>query len=395
MKPLQNTKIGIVLPSVPGYSETFFKNKIAELQKNGFEVILLIASPKKTRQDLVSKIYNAPKLNGSKVAILSASIYILLRAFLFNFKISVQFLTLEKEDGTAFTDRIKLLISSHFILQQKIDWLHFGFGTMALGRENVAKAIGAKMAVSFRGFDHYVFPLKNPNCYDKLFSKSVKYHVLSNGMKQSLLKTGIASDNVKVITPAIDSQLFMPNSTLRSTSMHFLTVARLHWIKGLEYTLQALALLKSRGVDFQYTIIGDGVERERLIFAAYQLGLQNNVTFTGKLAPKEVKHYFDKSSIYLQYSIQEGFCNSVLEAQAMGLLCIVSDAEGLCENVLNQQTGWIVPKRNPALLAHKIMEVLQMTHFQKQEIATNAIERVQNQFGLEKQIQKFLDFYKS
>ena len=74
------------------------------------------------------------------------------------------------------------------------------------------------------------------------------------------------------------------------------------------------------------------------------------VSFKGKLAHMEVKKAMEQADIYLQYSLQEGFCNAVLEAQAMGLLCIVSDAEGLPENVLHGQTGWVVPKRQPALL---------------------------------------------
>ena len=60
------------------------------------------------------------------------------------------------------------------------------------------------------------------------------------------------------------------------------------------------------------------------------------------------------ADIYIQPSIQEGFCNSVLEAQAMGLLVIVSDAEGLHENVINNVTGWVVKKRNPILLSEKL-----------------------------------------
>ena len=45
------------------------------------------------------------------------------------------------------------------------------------------------------------------------------------------------------------------------------------------------------------------------------------------------------SDVYIQSSVQEGFGNAVLEAQASGLCCIVSDAEGLSENVLNEKTG--------------------------------------------------------
>jgi glycosyltransferase involved in cell wall biosynthesis len=388
--------IALVLPSTPGYSETFFRNKIAGLQKNGVEVILFVANSNKTQQNLVSKIYYAPKLNGSTVAILYTSVAVLLQAFFFNFKISVQFLKLEKKDGTSFTNRIKKLIANHFILQHKPDWLHFGFGTMTLGRENAAQAIGAKMAVSFRGFDHYVFPIKNPNCYDKLFSKNVKYHVLSKGMQQSLVGQGVEEKDVKIITPAIDLKLFSGKQEYKKAAqIQFLTIARLHWIKGLEATLDALFILKNQGIHFHYTIIGDGAERERLIFAAHQLGLENNVTFTGKLTPDEVKLYLEKAEIYIQYSIQEGFCNAVLEAQAMGLLCIVSDADGLTENVNDKQTGWVVPKRNPTLLAQKIKEVLQLNHNQKNEMATNAVERVRTKFSIEKQTQEFLDFYTS
>ena len=109
-------------------------------------------------------------------------------------------------------------------------------------------------------------------------------------------------------------------------------------------------------------IIGDGSEYERLVFAAYQLGIKDHVTFAGILPQVDVKKQLEHSDMYLQYSIQEGFCNAVLEAQAMGLLCIVSNAEGLAENVLDGKTGWVLPKRQPELLAEKIKDVIGMSH---------------------------------
>jgi colanic acid/amylovoran biosynthesis glycosyltransferase len=394
MKLLQNIKIGLVLPSTPGYSETFFRSKINGLQKNGATVTVFVANATKSKEKLSCKIVYAPKLNGSKLFIFYTSFRTLLSAFMFNYKVSIHFVAMERKDGSSLNEALKKLVVNHFILRHKLDWLHFGFGTMALGRENVAHAIDAKMAVSFRGFDHYVYPLKNPNCYEKLFSKNVKYHVLSKGMHLSLIKKGISAEKIIKITPAIDSILFKNNTNVHSESMIIITVARLHWIKGLEYTLEALSILKKEGLDFQYILIGDGPERERLVFAVYQLGLENNVTFTGKLAPAEVKSQLEKSTFYLQYSIQEGFCNAVLEAQAMGLLCIVSDAEGLAENVLDGQTGWVFPKRNPQLLAQKIKEIVLLSKEQKTKISTNAVHRVKAEFNIEKQTQEFVAFYK-
>ncbi len=172
-----------------------------------------------------------------------------------------------------------------------------------------------------------------------------------------------------------------------------MTVSRLHWQKGLDYTLEALAMLHHEGLDFRYTIIGDGSEYERLSFTAHQLGIADRVHFAGRLPHDAVKKAMEEADIYLQYSVQEGFCNAVLEAQAMGLLCIVSDAEGLPENVLHGVTGWVVPKRRPELLARQIETVLQMPAAEHERIRRQAVERVRREFNLEKQRKEFLEFY--
>ena len=250
------------------------------------------------------------------------------------------------------------------------------------------------MAVSFRGFDYYVYPLKNKDCYKILFKKEVNYHVLSESMKKGLIKHSISGNKIVKITPAIDIKLFKGNRIEKlSKKIHFATISRLHYIKGLDYILEALSLLKKEGYDFHFTIIGDGAEKERLQFAAYQFGVLAHVTFAGKLLPTAVKEVLQTTDIYLQYSLQEGFCNAVLEAQAMGLLCVVSNAEGLSENVLDKQTGFVVEKQNSKLLFEKLKEVVALPEIEKQQIRQKAIERVRKDFNLDKQQQEFLAFY--
>lgn len=393
-------KIGLVLPSVPAYSETFFRNKILGLQQNGHEVILFVNHKKNTDTYLNCKIVTAPDLSKKSLKMGLNSIQQLFKALIFNPLKSYKLFKANQKEGLKLVENSKRILANQLFLAHQLDWLHYGFGTMALGRENVAQAIGAKMAVSFRGFDYYVYPVKNPNCYKTLFSKNVQYHVLSEGMKRGLIQHNITSSQIHKITPAIDDNLFDINSLKKEKTgdnkiIQITTTARLHWIKGLEYTLQALAILKQNNIEFQYTIIGEGTERERLMFAAHQLGIKENIIFEGKLSPAEVKKHLEKTDIYIQYSLQEGFCNAVLEAQAMGLLCIVSDAEGLSENVINNQTGWVVPKRNPQLLAQKIEEVIALADVEKEKIKENAVQRIQKEFNLHKQQQEFMNFYNS
>ena len=77
----------------------------------------------------------------------------------------------------------------------------------------------------------------------------------------------------------------------------------------------------------------------------------------------------------------------------MGILPIVSNAEGLSENVLNNKTGWVIQKNSPKLLANKIVEVSNLPESDKEKIRKQAIERVLKEFNVEKQQKEFINFY--
>lgn len=387
-------KIGLVLPSVPSYSETFFTSKIKGLQANGFEVILFVNNfSKKTNLDCT--IIPSPKFSKNNLQNGLLILYRFLTVLIFNFHQVQKLYKLDKKDNLSFSKRLKSIVINSHLLSQKLDWLHFGFGTMAIDRENVAAAIGAKMAVSFRGFDIGIYPVKHPNCYNRLWRKVDKIHVISNDIEDLVLKHGFKEQcKIEKITPAIDVDYFNVNDSVREP-YRILTVARLNWKKGLEYTLEALAMLKKNEVHFTYCIVGDGAERERLVLAIHQLGLEDNVLLLGKLTREQVKNEMEKATYYIQYSVQEGFCNAVLEAQAMGIITIVSDAEGLSENVLNNETGFVIPKRKPELLASKILEVMALEQNEKKAILKNAKTRIKTNFTIENQINQFVDFYKN
>ncbi|WP_299226409.1 glycosyltransferase family 4 protein [uncultured Psychroserpens sp.] len=389
--------IGIVLISVPSYSETFFQNKIKGLSQNGFNVILFVDYLKNFETRPPCKIIRASNYDGSKLnRLLNASKAILSAIFINPIK-SFKLFKLDRKDGLPFKLCLKNVIRNQPFFKAHIDWLHFGFGTLTFNRENVAEVINAKMAVSFRGFDLYLSPLKHHDCYATLFDKNIRYHVLCNEMKTTLKTYHVNEEKIRIIPPAIDVDFFNSSAVKRNESeiINFTTVSRLHWKKGLVYTLEALAILKNKGLNFKFTIIGTGEEQERLVFAAYQLGILDDVIFAGKYSKEQVKDQLEQTNVYIQYSTQEGFCNAVLEAQSMGLLCVVSNAEGLSENVLHDQTGWVVQKRNPLALADRILKVLELSEDKKSNVRDRARMRAKNEFNLSIQETSFIEFYKS
>jgi len=390
-------RIGLVLPEAPQYSETFFNYKIKGLKESGFEVIVF--SNKKEKKKFGYEVRSAyPVYENNILKQMVMLVWVMNLTFIKAFKRSVKLFRLERKSGKTITESLKSIYINSHILTYVPDHLHFGFATMALKRENTAEAISSKMSVSLRGFDINVYPLKNPGCYDLLWKKTDKVHSISDYMYSKALKYGLSPDKFyRKITPAIDVESFRVkvNPGMIGKKIKFLTIGRLSWIKDFETAISAMKILKEKGLDFIYNIVGSGTELERLSFAVYQCGLQDNVFFTGRKEHKEINHMMRESDIYIQTSLQEGFCVSVLEAQASGLLCVVSDADGLKENVIDGITGWVVKRREPGEFASKIEYVINLPEEMRKEISINARKRVEENFTIENQNLLFKEFFNS
>jgi len=390
-------RIGLVLPEAPQYSETFFNHKIKGLKESGFEVIVF--SNKKEKKKYGYEIRSAyPVFENDHLKQIVMVIWVLSKTFIKAYRRFVKLFKLERESGRTLTESFKSVYINSHILTNVPDHLHFGFATMALKRENTAEATGSKMSVSFRGFDLNVYPLKNPGCYDLLWKKVDKVHSISDYLYAKALKSGLSPDVLyKKITPAIDIASFRVKEQqgVIGKKLKFLTIGRLNWIKDYETAISVMKILKDKGIDFIYNIVGSGTELERLSFAVYQCGLQDNVFFTGRKEHKEINQMMRESDIYIQTSLQEGFCVSVLEAQASGLLCIVSDADGLKENVKDGVTGWTVKRREPGEFASKIEYVINLSEEKRKDISINARKRVEDNFTIEKQKLLFKEFFNS
>jgi colanic acid/amylovoran biosynthesis glycosyltransferase len=393
-------KIGIVIPSPPAYSETFFISKINGLQATGNEVILFVSHKK----DVIAKdvkVVTAPRLHNNHLIRAFQSLFWLMITFLKTPKAVLRLWQFHREAQDSIPESLRSIIINAHILSHELTWLHFGFATMGIDREFVGRAIGAKVAVSFRGYDIQQVALsKDSNYYKRLFENTDVIHSISNYLIDLANQQFKLPSNIKqeVIRPAIDTKKFQfthftekPNAIKK---LRLLVVSRLHWIKNIEDIIHALSILINKyQVNAELTIVGDGDQLERLQYAAYQLGVYDDVAFEGKVDSSLVPTFYQTHNIFIQYSHAEGFCNAVLEAQASGILVIVSDADGLKENVINEETGWIVPRCNPEALAHKILEVQSLPMGISEGIRQNARLRVEKHFDLNYQVSQFVKMY--
>jgi glycosyltransferase involved in cell wall biosynthesis len=136
----------------------------------------------------------------------------------------------------------------------------------------------------------------------------------------------------------------------RSGKIKLVFVGRLVEEKGIDVLLEAASLLQARGYSFDLEIVGDGPLRERLEAMVSTGGLENIVQLSGEVPPADVGRHLESSDIFVLPSRFEGMPGSLLEAFARGLPAVVTKVSG-SEEVVDEDTGWIVPPEDSEALA--------------------------------------------
>jgi glycosyltransferase involved in cell wall biosynthesis len=168
-----------------------------------------------------------------------------------------------------------------------------------------------------------------------------RLRVLWNGVDDPF-RPGLANDSVDMRTPGVP--LICSISTLITQ-------------KGLEYLLEAAAMLRQSGEKFQLVIAGHGVLKEPLHAQARALGLDDHVKFLGWVTEASRK-LLPVCDIFVQSSLWEAMSVVVLEAMAAGKPMTVTTVGENPHVVLDGKTGLTVPPADARALADSLRRLL-------------------------------------
>ncbi len=280
------------------------------------------------------------------------------------------------------------------ILALRPDIVHFEYGTLAHRFSDIKDYINCKTTVSFRGYDINYTGLEDQDYYRQVWQNFDGFHFLGEDLKKRALKRGYRpSKNEVLIPPGIDTSFFGPSGNPKAEDKFIIvSVGRLAWKKGYEYGLQAVAGLKSKGISVEYRIIADGTYRQPILFAISELGLEQDVRIIPAYSAEEVKQHLDEAHVFLHPAISEGFSNAVLEAQAMQLPVVTTNADGLPENVEDGITGFVVPVYDATAMTERL-EWCYNNRPSLQAMGAAGRQRVLKYFTIEEQLEKFAAFY--
>ena len=153
--------------------------------------------------------------------------------------------------------------------------------------------------------------------------------------------------------------------------IRILTVGRLMKQKAFEVSIKAAKILKSKGIDFRWYVLGEGDQRARLETLIDRLGLKDDFLLMG--STDNPYPYMKQADLYVHCSRFEGKSIAVQEAQILGKPIIVSDCSGNREQVEHNFDGLIVDF-NSRSIAGAIEELLNDSE-KREFLAGNALKR--------------------
>lgn len=181
---------------------------------------------------------------------------------------------------------------------------------------------------------------------------------------------------VTVITNMIDMAKFYPATDhIKNDRLNIITAARIAPQKNVLNYLDAIALLRDRGVNAHFHWYGHPDNKAyftEVVDKQKELGLEDMITFHG--ASQGIADLYRKMDIFCLPSLYEGFPNVLCEAMACGLPAI---ATAVCDSArILTDTRFHADPSNPTSIADALERMITLTTKERSSIGKRNTERI-------------------
>ncbi|WP_422104552.1 glycosyltransferase [Winogradskyella sp.] len=250
--------------------------------------------------------------------------------------------------------------------------------TIFIGREaNVLSVVKDYKGQSKR-LGNLISPSKSYKLLDLIICQSKDmYHDMHHNFKVPKRKLRVINN------PITDKFQLKAHYERDDNELKFITVAALKKQKGHERILRVLAKLN---LPFQYTIVGNGSEKDPLFKLIEQLGLHSKIHHVPYTS--EVPKYLAEHDFFLQGSYVEGFPNALIESCAVGTPVLAFDAPGGLNEIIEPEINGLVAENEDEYLEN-IIKASQKIEWNPDVIRTSVYKK----FNSEKILKAYEDLF--
>ncbi|HTY10698.1 MAG TPA: glycosyltransferase [Bacteroidota bacterium] len=243
--------------------------------------------------------------------------------------------------------------------------------------------------------------------YEGLFDYGTAFLAEGSFLKRQLVDLGCPSDKIIIQHLGVELKKY-PQKQFEGRKakrrLILLQVSSFREKKGIQYSLEAVALLRKAGCEVEFRLIGSGDEpeaEERIRSLVLRLNIGDCVSLLGPRGHHETIEEMVKADIFLHPSVtaadgdnEGGAPVGIIEASAVGLPVVSTVHADIPEVVLDRVTGSLVPERDSVKLAEELSRLIQapetMAAFGKA-----GREHIAENYNLTTQLQKLENIYAS
>ena len=226
-----------------------------------------------------------------------------------------------------------LIHTYHTVYEDYIHYLPGGLSNYKTGAKLERKAVACFSKMILSRTSQVIVPTKKVENILKKYGVGEPVSVIPTGVDLSRFKEPITLEEKN----AVKKRLGIPleNKVLVS-------VGRLAKEKNLEELLEYFAKLvrEGNGKNLTFLIAGDGPDRERLEKLAEELGIKDQVVFTGMISPDKVAGYYKLGDVFVCASNSETQGITYIEALACGLPALCRRDDCLSQVVTDGYNGF-------------------------------------------------------
>lgn len=229
--------------------------------------------------------------------------------------------------------------------------------------------------------------------YRVALSRSRKVYFQNDDDRQLFITSRLVCAGVSDLLPGsgIDLAKFSPVPLPIRLPVRFLLIARMLWDKGVGEFVEAARLLKQRGVNAEFCLLGfldvknpSAISRQQMNDwvgegAIRYLGVSDNV-----------REEIAQADCVVLPSYREGTPRTLLEAAAMARPIVTTDAVGCREVVDDGINGYLCKPKDATDLADKMEQIVSMSHAQRETMGLRGREKIEREFDEKFVIDKYL-----
>lgn len=399
--PEETLRVGYVLKMFPRFSETFVVNEVLELERQGADIrTFSMKRPTGPRQDLVARVrarntilpqarfLPSPRTVMAHLRCLARSPKRYFEALGF---------AVGRRDERALSKFIQAGVLADCCAREKIDHLHAHFASGPARTAKLASMIsGLHFSFTAHAKDLYWQGHRHNESHKlKKRVKLARFVVVVNQENQRYIESlgfRVKEGRIRPIYIGLQLEDFpfrKPSERPRSPRPLVLGVGRLIEKKGFHVLIEALALLKQRGVPFRCALAGEGPEQAALQQLIDGRGLHGAVRLLGSVPLTRLREkYYSRARVLAQPCViasdgdRDGIPTVLLEAMAMGVPVISTRVSGIPEAIEDNVDGFLTEAGEVEVLADRIQSLLADVSL-ADRIALGGRTRVERQFNQE------------